>query len=211
MNNIISNQIYRYLVDLYDNYFLEELRIKAEEESIPIIKRESESILITLIKIAKPKKILELGTAVGFSTMLLRKYSNADITSIELSKDNYRKAIENISKYDEIRNYNLINEDAKKALKNLDQGFDFVFIDCDKSHYKEYFDLADKLISKGSIIVCDNVLFKGYVANDDIIDRRMITIVKRLREFLAYITNLKNYSTTIIPIGDGLSVSVKED
>ena len=98
----------------------------------------------------------------------------------------------------------------KKALTNLNQGFDFVFIDANKSNYKFYFDYVDKnLLNDGGVIICDNILFRGEVCNDDLIEKRKITIVKRLRKFLAYITSRNDYITSIIPIGDGISISCK--
>lgn len=212
MTKINYDYIEKYLDDLNDDYSLNVLRMKAIENKVPIIRRSSLKFLETIIKIKNPKNILELGTAIGYSTICLRKVANCKITSIELSKKNYNQALNNIEKYDydNLKLYNLINCDAIKALKTINQGFDFVFIDCDKSHYKEYFNECDRLLKNGGIIVCDNILFNGQVASDDLVKKRDITIVKRLREFLVYLENLENYTTTFVPIGDGISISIKE-
>ena len=139
---------------------------------------------------------------------MFEKYSQAKITTIELSEEMANIARDNFEKYN--ANINLINDDAKKALTNLNQGFDFVFIDANKSNYKFYFDYVDKnLLNDGGVIICDNILFRGEVCNDDLIEKRKITIVKRLRKFLAYITSRNDYITSIIPIGDGISISCK--
>ncbi len=99
--------------------------------------------------------------------------------------------------------------DAKKALNNINQGFDFVFIDANKSQYEYYFNKALSLLNKNGIIVCDNILFRGQITNDNIVNKRDITIVKNLRKFLSHITNLDDYVTSIIPIGDGISISTR--
>lgn len=96
-----------------------------------------------------------------------------------------------------------------KALRSIDQGFDFVFIDANKSSYLDYFKITSKLLNEGGIIVADNVLFRGEVCNDDLIEKRKITLVKNLRKFLAYITNNEDFISSIIPIGDGLTISVR--
>ena len=174
------------------------------------MKLESKEFLKSLLAIKRPKSILEIGTAIGYSSLVFDKYSDAKITTIELSEDMAHIAQENFNKYNV--DINLINDDAEKALTKLNQGFDFVFIDANKSNYKFYFDYIDKnLLNNGGVIVADNILFRGEVCNDDLVEKRKITIVKRLRNFLAYITRRDDYQTSIIPIGDGISVSVKED
>lgn len=206
--NINYDYIVDYINDIYiDDDFLE-VRKFGLENNIPIMKLETKEFLISLIKLYRPKKILEIGTAIGYSSMIFSKYSNASITTIEKSEKMTKIASSNFKKYN--KNIHLINEDALKALKKINQGFDFVFIDANKSHYKDYFDiLKDKLDSNG-IIVCDNILFRGQVTNDNLVERRQITIVKRLRNFLSYITNLEQFHTSIIPIGDGITISIKE-
>lgn len=95
-------------------------------------------------------------------------------------------------------------------MNNINQGFDFVFIDANKAHYEEYFEQTAKMLNPNGIIIADNVLFKGMVANDDLLDRRMITIVKRLRNFIAYVLDRDDFTSSLIPIGDGLTLSIKE-
>ena len=135
------------------------------------------------------------------------KYSNANITTIEKSKEISEIAKANFSKYNQ--KINLINMDAKKALNNFNQGFDFVFIDANKSQYEYYFNESLKLLNENGLIVCDNILFRGEITNDDLINRRHITMVKNLRKFLSHITNLDDYVTSIIPIGDGISLTTR--
>lgn len=208
MDEINCKHTKQFLNDIYiDRDFLE-IRLKAIKENVPIMKLDTKEFLKSLIMIKKPKNILEIGTAVGYSSLIFSKYSDSKITTIEKSKKMYNIAVENFKNYNE--DINIINMDANKALDNLNQGFDFVFIDANKAHYRDYFDTCkNKLLNKDGIIVCDNVLFRGSISNDDLYDRRHATIIKRLRKFLAYITNLDDYHTSIIPIGDGISITSK--
>ncbi|MFR3736179.1 O-methyltransferase [Anaerococcus obesiensis] len=205
--NINYNHIVDYLNNIYIDEDFIELRNYGIENNIPIMKLETKEFLKTLISISKPKNILEIGTAIGYSSLLFSKYSNANITTIEKSKDISEIAKANFSKYN--KKINLINMDAKKALNNFNQGFDFVFIDANKSQYEYYFNESLKLLNENGLIVCDNILFRGEITNDDLINRRHITMVKNLRKFLSHITNLDEYVTSIIPIGDGISLTTR--
>lgn len=205
--NINYNHIVDYLNNIYIDEDFIELRNYGIENNIPIMKLETKEFLKTLISISKPKNILEIGTAIGYSSLLFSKYSNANITTIEKSKEISEIAKANFSKYN--KKINLINMDAKKALNNFNQGFDFVFIDANKSQYEYYFNESLKLLNEKGLIVCDNILFRGEITNDDLINRRHITMVKNLRKFLSHITNLDEYVTSIIPIGDGISLTTR--
>ncbi|MDU7432122.1 MAG: O-methyltransferase [Anaerococcus vaginalis] len=205
--NINYNHIVDYLNNIYIDEDFIELRNYGIENNIPIMKLETKEFLKTLISISKPKNILEIGTAIGYSSLLFSKYSNANITTIEKSKEISEIAKANFSKYN--KKIKLINMDAKKALNNFNQGFDFVFIDANKSQYEYYFNESLKLLNENGLIVCDNILFRGEITNDDLINRRHITMVKNLRKFLSYITNLDDYVTSIIPIGDGISLTTR--
>lgn len=205
--NINYNHIVDYLNNIYIDEDFIELRNYGIKNNIPIMKLETKEFLKTLISISKPKNILEIGTAIGYSSLLFSKYSNANITTIEKSKEISEIAKANFSKYN--KKINLINMDAKKALNNFNQGFDFVFIDANKSQYEYYFNESLKLLNENGLIVCDNILFRGEITNDDLINRRHITMVKNLRKFLSHITNLDDYVTSIIPIGDGISITTR--
>lgn len=205
--NINYNHIVDYLNNIYIDEDFVELRKFGIENNIPIMKLETKEFLKSLLIIKKPKNILEIGSAIGYSSLLYSKYTGANITTIEKSEKMYEIAKSNFKKYG--KDINIINMDAKKALNNINQGFDFVFIDANKSQYKYYFDKSISLLNKNGIIVCDNILFRGEIANDNIVDKRDITIVKNLRKFLSYITDLDEYITSIIPIGDGISLSTR--
>ena len=207
MGNINYNHSSQFIEDLLEDVDFIELRKYAEENRVPIMNSQTKELLVSLIKIAKPKKILEIGTAIGYSSLIFSKYSDAQITTIELDENTAKIANDNFRKYK--TNIKLINDDAMKALRNIDQGFDFVFIDANKSRYLDYFKITSKLLNEGGIIVADNVLFRGEVCNDDLIEKRKITLVKNLRKFLAYITHNEDFISSIVPIGDGLTISVR--
>ncbi|MGO3017907.1 MAG: O-methyltransferase [Anaerococcus sp.] len=208
MDDIICKHTKQFLNDIYIDQDFLEIRLKAINKNVPIMKLETKEFLKSLLLIKKPKSVLEIGTAVGYSSLVFSKYSDSKITTIEKSEEMYNIAVENFKNYNE--DINIINMDAIKALDYLNQGFDFVFIDANKAHYKDYFDICkDRLLNKDGIIVCDNVLFRGSISNDNLYDKRHTTIIKRLRKFLTYITNLDNYHTSIIPIGDGISITSK--
>ncbi|MBZ2387413.1 O-methyltransferase [Anaerococcus murdochii] len=209
MGNINYEYTSLFIEDLLNDTDFVDLRKYAIENDVPIMNSQTKELIISILQIAKPKKILEIGTAIGYSSLCFKKYTGADITTIELDTATAEIARNNFKKYNV--NVNLINDDAMKALRTIDQGFDFVFIDANKSRYLDYFKITSKLLNKGGIIIADNVLFRGEVCNDDIMEKRKNTLVKRLRNFLAYITDLEEFTTSVIPIGDGLTLSVRRD
>ncbi|MEQ0487480.1 O-methyltransferase [Anaerococcus murdochii] len=209
MGNINYEYTSLFIEDLLNDTDFVDLRKYAIENDVPIMNSQTKELITSILQIAKPKKILEIGTAIGYSSLCFKKYTGADITTIELDTATAEIARNNFKKYNV--NVNLINDDAMKALRTIDQGFDFVFIDANKSRYLDYFKITSKLLNKGGIIIADNVLFRGEVCNDDIMEKRKNTLVKRLRNFLAYITDLEDFTTSVIPIGDGLTLSVRRD
>ncbi len=209
MANINYDHTSQFIEDLLNDTDFVDIRKYAKENNVPIMNSQTKELIVSILQIKKPKTILEIGTAIGYSSLCFSKYTNAEITTIELDKKTASIAKNNFKKYNV--NVNLINDDAMKALRNINQGFDFVFIDANKSRYLDYFKMTSKLLNEGGIIIADNVLFRGEVSNDDIMEKRKNTLVKRLRNFLAYITDLEDFTTSVIPIGDGLTLSIRRD
>ena len=162
------------------------------------------------MKIKRPEKILEVGTAIGYSAIRMARSCDADIVTIEISDEMADKAEENIEKADLSHRIKVLRGDAAEVLKTLDEKFDFIFIDAAKGHYMDFFNECDRMLEKGGILVSDNVLYKGMTATDELVVRRKITIVRRLRNYLEMLKNNENYSTAIIPIGDGVALSIRE-
>lgn len=216
MDTINREYIQTYLHSLIkkEDLLLEKFREDCIEKLRPIVQEEVAQFIKVIINVARPKKILEIGTNVGFSSIFMCKALNndVDILSIELNKDIYEEALKNIENFECHNNIRLINDDANHALDNLEEsGFDMVFIDASKGHYGEFFDKILRIISANAIIICDNVLYKGMIANDELVERRKKTIVKRMRNFLEYISSDDRFETSIVPIGDGVAlVKVKD-
>ena len=209
MANINYDHTSQFIEDLLNDTDFVDIRKYAIENNVPIMNSQTKELIVSILEIKNPKTILEIGTAIGYSSLCFSKYTDAEITTIELDEKTASIAKKNFEKYNV--DVNLINDDAMKALRNINQGFDFVFIDANKSRYLDYFKITSKLLNEGGIIIADNVLFRGEVSNDDIMEKRKNTLVKRLRNFLAYITDLEEFTTSVIPIGDGLTLSVRRD
>lgn len=213
MTNITKDYITEYLQGLSETKDPHLLMMEeyAKIHHVPIIEPEVARFLETLIKTKKPKKILEVGTAIGYSALvMLKAYPESHITTIEIKDDMYYKSIENFTKAGARDHIHSICGDGLEAIKYLEGPFDFVFLDAAKGHYKEYFDEVFVRLNKGGVILSDNILFRGMVASDDLVKHRKITIVRRLREYLTYITNLKGVTTSIIPLDDGMAITIKD-
>lgn len=213
MDKINRDYIEEYIRELIpEKYKLKDIEEYAMENHVPIIQPEVAQFLRVMLRTTKPKNILEIGTAIGYSSIVMAESTSDDtnITSIERREDMIEIANKKISKAGFENKINILKGEAGEVLSNLDKKYDFIFLDAAKGHYKEFFDECIRMLDKDGIIVCDNVLFRGMVASDDLVIRRKITIVKRLREFLKYINNIEGYISSIIPIGDGIALTYRE-
>lgn len=207
--NITNNKVTEYINSFFrpQTEELKKLRERAEEERIPIILKETEIYLANMMEILKPKSILEIGTAVGYSAMVFKELAkDAKVVSIEKDEEMYNLAKDNICSlgYD----IDIYGGDARDIIESLDETFDLVFIDASKSHYKQFFDMAEKKCQKGAIIISDNVLLKASTA-DSSYDKhkRHRSNIKRMREYLNYLNERKDLSTALISCGDGLAIT----
>lgn len=213
-NDIVTEYINSFYEPVSDE--LGRLRLESEAEKVPIILRETESFLRTFLSITQPKRILEIGCAVGYSAMFFSAVSGAEVVTIEKDPEMAAKASANIKRLcfeDKIR---IIEGDGEEGIDGLfEQGeapFDIVFIDAAKSHYKRFLEASWKLCRPGTIVISDNVLFKARIASD-IYDPtgKHKTNIKKMREYVEFITSDPRLETTIIACGDGISVSkIKE-
>ncbi|WP_373898528.1 O-methyltransferase [Haloimpatiens sp. FM7315] len=191
---------------------LKELEEFAHNNAVPIVQKETAQFLELMINMKKPKRILELGTAIGYSSILMCLSSNmqAKITTVERDEKMIELAKENIQKYKLDNNIEIIKGECLDALSNMKDTFDFIFIDAGKGHYNHFLPHCLRMLNKEGVIVADNVLFRGMVASDELVKRRKITIVKRMREYLNMI-NDKEFLTSTIPMGDGIAVTVRRN
>ena len=194
--------------------FLTELRkISSLTESYaPIVQKQTEQLLITMLKLKKPRRVLEIGSAVGYSAILMADNlpKESSIITVERYKKHADIAVDNIFKTGYEGKICLIEGEAAEVLHWLDGPFDFVFLDAAKGQYIEFLPDILRLLESGGVIFSDNILFKGMLEDEEKVVRRKITIVKRLKMYLEEIMNNENLTTSIIPIGDGVAISVKK-
>ncbi|AUM99833.1 methyltransferase [Clostridium botulinum] len=192
---------------------LKELEDYAKENAVPIIHKEVANFLEFMISVKKPKKILELGTAIGYSSifMSLSSKGECNITTIERDDKMIEIAKNNIEKYSFKDKIKIIQGDCLEILKDLEDKYDIIFMDAGKGHYNEFLPYCLKLLNKDGIIIADNVLFRGMVANDELVIRRKITIVKRMRKYMNMISDKDNFITSIIPMGDGIAITKRRN
>ena len=193
--------------------WLNEIEKFALETQVPIIRRSMQSLLKFLLKFTKPKSILEVGTAIGFSALLMSEYAPEEcrITTIE----NYEKRIpiarENFRRAGKADRITLIEGDAAEVLTELTGEYDFIFMDAAKGQYIHYFPEVMRLLAKGGCLVSDNVMQDGDIIESRFaVERRNRTIHARMREYLYELKHNEELVTSIIPLGDGVTVSIKK-
>lgn len=213
---IVNERIVSYIHSLEksNSVVLDEIEKEAIATYVPIIRKEMESFLRVMLLIKQPKRILELGTAIGYSAILMSEYMPKDcvIDTIEnydkripIAKANFKRA--NVS--DKI---NLYEGDAIKILPTLTEKYDFVFMDAAKAQYIYFLPLLKNVMEDGAILITDNVLQDGDIIESRFgVTRRNRTIHSRMREYMYEIKNSEDFETTIVPIGDGITMSIKKE
>lgn len=191
---------------------LKDLEHFAEENHVPIIHPEVARMLVVLGNMIKPANILEVGTAIGYSAILLSDVlqPGGKIDTIDRYELMINRAKENIKRAGKEDVINIIVGDASDVLRCLDKKYDMIFLDAAKGQYMEFLPDCLRMLSKGGVLVSDNVLYKGMVASDELVVRRKKTIVKRMREYLDVICTMDELETSILPVGDGVAISYKK-
>ena len=213
---IVEERMRTYLnsLDMGNTPFLEELERQALEDRVPILRKEMQSFLKMMLTATKPASILEVGTAVGFSTLLMCEYGRPDlkVTTIE----NYEKRIpiarENFRRAGREPQICFLNGDAGEILGKLEGTYDLIFMDAAKGQYIHWLPDVLRLMHEGSILISDNVLQEGnLIESHYLVERRNRTIYKRMREYLYELKHDLRLETSILPLGDGVAVSVKKE
>ena len=211
---IVDERIVTFInsLDTRNSELLETIEGEARAADVPIIRREMQSFLKVLLMLKKPERVLEVGTAVGFSALLMSEYvpDECRITTIE----NYEKRIpiarENFRRAGKEEQITLLEGDAAEVLKRLDGPYDFVFMDAAKGQYIHYLPDILRLLPPGGCLVTDNVMQDGDVIESRFaVERRNRTIHARMREYLYELKHNDELTTSIIPLGDGVAVSIK--
>lgn len=212
---IVDERMVTYMnsLDKGNTPFLNHLEQEALKNRVPIIRREMQSFLKVLLQIKAPKRILEVGTAVGFSTLLMSTYNPADCEIVTI--ENYEKRIpiakENFRKAGKEEQITLLEGDAQEILKTLTGSFDFIFMDAAKGQYINFLPEVLRLLEYGGILLSDNVLQDGDIVESHFaVERRNRTIYKRMREYLYVLKHHELLETSILPLGDGVTLSIKK-
>lgn len=197
-----------------DPPFLQLLEKEASEDGVPIIRPRTKGLLRFMIEMASPMKILEVGTAVGYSALVMDYYApeGCHITTIEKMEERIEKARENFEKYGASERITLLEGDAGDILPSLTGPFDLIFMDAAKGQYIHFLPQAKRLLKKGGLLISDNILQEEEVLESRFaVTRRNRTIHKRMREYLRAITSDPDYRTLVLELGDGTAVSLKKN
>lgn len=209
---IVDERLVTYInsLDSGNTEILDQIEKEAIADDVPIIRKEMQQFLKLLLSIKRPARILEVGTAVGFSALLMAEYNPVDcqITTIE----NYEKRIpiarENFRRARKEEKITLLEGDAAEILKTLETPYDLIFMDAAKGQYIHFMPDVLRLLSKDGVLVSDNVLQDGDIIESRfVVTRRNRTIHKRMRDYLYELTHNEELVTAVLPIGDGITVS----
>lgn len=194
-----------------ENELIQEMEAYAAEHKIPILSWQSAELIEQLILLKEPKRVLEIGTAIGYTTIRIARNlgKKSEVHTIEMSLDNIPVANENFEKSGYANKIKLLEGNALNVMPQLQKKYDFIFLDADKEDYKRLFDYSMILLKKEGVIVVDNLLWHGYAASKRIpANYRNSTIL--IREFNKIFTSQENLITTILPVGDGLGIGIKK-
>lgn len=192
---------------------IREIEQEALADEVPIIRRETKEWIKTMLLIKKPVSVLEVGTAVGFSAIYMSQFLPEDghITTIEKWEPRLVKAGDNFKRAGVEDRITLLGGDAADILKDLQGLYDFIFMDAAKGQYIHFLPDVIRLLDKGGVMISDNVLQDGEVLDSKyVVNRRKRTIHSRMREYLYTLKNHEQLETAIIPLGDGVALSVKQ-
>ena len=212
---IVNERVVAYInsLDCGNSDICNTIEKEAIADEVPIIRKEMGNLLKVLLQLVQPERILEVGTAVGYSSILMSENmpQNCKITTIEnydkripVAKNNFKRAgKENV--------ITLIEGDALEVLKTLDGPYDFIFMDAAKGQYINYLPNIKRVLRKGGLLISDNILQEGEIVESRYaVTRRNRTIHARIREYVYELTHSEDFVTSIVPIGDGITLSVKQ-
>lgn len=188
---------------------IEQIEKYAKEFNIPIMQKDGIDFLTNYIKENNIKNILEIGSAIGYSSIKMALVSDdIKVTTIERDKERYDIAVDNINKFNLNDKINIILADALET--NIDGFFDLIFIDAAKSQYIKFFEKYELNLKKGGVIVTDNLSFHGLVEDESkTTNRNTKQLVRKIRKYIEYLKNNRKYETTFYTLGDGVAVSKK--
>ncbi len=187
---------------------LAEIEEYAKINDVPIAQPETIKLIENLIRMSPSKRVLEIGSAIGYSSIIMAN-AGAEVTTIERDENMFEPLFFNIEKAGHTENIHVCKGDALEILDTLDGQYDFIFVDAAKGQYLEFLPHCMRMLKVGGIMFSDNILYKGMVATDELYKRRKVTIIRRLRTYLDTICNMDELNTVIVPIGDGAAISYR--
>lgn len=212
MGNIIDTEQIEYIKTLrkHIDQLMNSMEIFAKEKRIPILNWNTKELLEFVIMILKPKRVLEIGTAIAYSTITIAKHlpDGSIIDSIEKSRDSYNLAKDFVDKSDAGSKINLILGNASSIMHKSDRNYDLIFIDSDKEDYIELFELSLKLLNKNGVLFVDNLLWQGYAASRNVPDKYK-TSTEQIRKFNKIFMSHPELKSAIFPVGDGVGIGIK--
>lgn len=203
-----------YLLNLldYNSTNIEELRAYAEENDVPIVDRMTLEMIKQIIRIHKPTKILEIGTAIGYSSMQFAAIDpQIQVTTIERNEQMQAQASSNFERFNFQQQIQMIKGDALEQFDTVkNQTFDMIFIDAAKAQSKKFFELYTPLLKQNGVVITDNVLYHDFVADIDVVRNRNIKqMVKKIQKYNEWLIQNDSFTTNFLNIDDGLAISIK--
>ncbi|MGM7702125.1 O-methyltransferase [Pseudalkalibacillus sp. Hm43] len=212
---MISDEMKQYLEELIPERPQEivEMEQQAEVENVPIMDLIGMEALLQIIRLHKPKRILEIGTAIGYSGIrMIQASPESRLVTVERDPERYGQAIQNISKVGMGHAIEVLEGDALELINEIQHSgpYDLIFIDAAKGQYQRFFQEFENMLVPEGIIVSDNVLFRGFVAkeNEEIESRRFRKLTEKIRNYNEFLYEQKHFVTTILPVGDGMAISI---
>ena len=196
-----------------NNEYLKSLERYSKINGVPIIKPETAKLIAVFIRVQKPVRILEVGTGIGYSSILFsyETTQKTRIDTIEKDENMFNLARNNIKEANMQNRINVILGEGQDVLPCLNKKYDLIFLDASKGKYIEMLPHCLRILNNGGVLISDNILYKGMVADDKLIAKRKRTIVNKMRKYINELCNTPVLETSIVPIGDGLSISFKKE
>lgn len=211
---IVPDDINDYLVSLIPKReeTISNIEIYAKQHHVPIMELVGIEAMLQMLRLVQPNTILEIGTAIGYSSIRMAKaLPSSRIVTIERDEERYQKAIENINNEKLTNQIEVVFGDALEVVEQVKAHapFDCIFIDAAKGQYIRFFELYSPLLGENGIVFSDNVLFRGLVAKDIVVEKRHQSMINKLKGYNEYLMNHKEFDTTILTVGDGIAISRK--
>lgn len=213
MKDVLDLELQLFLRDLLpeEDAVLQEMRRYAEANHIPVVDPEVGHLLHLLTGLIQPEQVLEIGTAIGCSTIAMAKaMQHGTITTIELTEARHAMALEYFQRAGVAPRIHAVLGDARELVPTLQQSYDMIFMDAAKGQYQEFLDIADRILKPGGLLVADNVLLNGWVVDLKYPRHRQKTMVYRMRAFLEQLKETTKYQCSVIPLGDGVALIRKQ-